>query len=112
MRQIRVSLSGCLRLRLQMMKPFQPRLHGLFLGLGLLAFLSAGCQTAPPNSLARHDSAQWEAEIVMFEAKDRTNPPPKGCIVFVGSSSIKRWTSLVADFPDLPVVNRGFGGSQ
>jgi lysophospholipase L1-like esterase len=33
-------------------------------------------------------------------------------VVFVGSSSIRLWKSLAADFPGLPVVNRGFGGSQ
>jgi len=79
----------------------------------LAGFLATGCKTAPPpNSLATHDSAKWETEIAALEAANRTNPPPAGCIVFVGSSSIKRWTNLAADFPGLPVVNRGFGGSQ
>jgi lysophospholipase L1-like esterase len=82
------------------------------LTLILLGLLCAGCQTAPPNSLATHRSAQWERDIAAFEASAQTNPPPKNCIVFVGSSSIKRWTNLVADFPGFPVVNRGFGGSQ
>ena len=83
------------------------------LTLLLLCFFSAGCQTAPPpNSLATHKSAQWEREIGAFESKDRTNPPPKDCIVFVGSSSVRLWKSLAADFPGFPVVNRGFGGSQ
>ena len=97
-------------------------------GIVLAVLFCLGCQTTAPsnpraaddssvqsaftNSLATHNSTQWEKEIAAFEAKDRTNPPPKGCIVFVGSSSIKRWTNLTADFPSLPVVNRGFGGSQ
>ena len=80
--------------------------------LALLGVLLVGCQTAPPNSLASHSSTQWEREIAAFVASDRTNPPPQGGIVFVGSSSIRLWTNLVADFPSLPVVNRGFGGSQ
>jgi lysophospholipase L1-like esterase len=83
-----------------------------FFWTALLMLFCAGCETAPRNSLATHNSAQWEKEIAAFEAKDMTNPPPKGCIVFVGSSSIKRWTNLAADFPALPVINRGFGGSQ
>ena len=78
-----------------------------------LALLVGGCRTTPPaNSLAGHDSAKWQKDIAAFEAADRTNPPPKGCIVFVGSSSIRMWKSLAADFPGLPVINRGFGGSQ
>lgn len=82
----------------------------LLFALALL--LGTGCRNTPPNSLATHNSARWEKEIAAFEASDHTNPPPKGCIVFVGSSSIRRWTNLVADFPGFPVVNRGFGGSQ
>jgi lysophospholipase L1-like esterase len=93
-------------------KIFRPALPTLLLAACLLS-LTAGCKTPPPpNTLATHKSARWEKDISAFEARDRTNPPPKDCIVFVGSSSIKRWTNLVADFPDFPVVNRGFGGSQ
>jgi lysophospholipase L1-like esterase len=54
----------------------------------------------------------FEKEIVAFEASDRTNPPPKGAILFVGSSSIRLWTNLAEDFPQYRVINRGFGGSQ
>ena len=57
-------------------------------------------------------SAKWEKEIAAFEEKDRANPPEKGAIVFVGSSSIRKWTTLEADFPHHRVLNRGFGGSQ
>jgi lysophospholipase L1-like esterase len=82
------------------------------LSFSLALLLLAGCQTAPPNSLATHSSTRWEKDIAAFEASDKTNPPPKDGIVFVGSSSIKRWTNLAADFPGFPVINRGFGGSQ
>ena len=80
--------------------------------LALSGGLVTGCVTTPPNSVATHNSQRWEADIAAFEAKDRIAPPPKGCIVFVGSSSIRLWKTLCQDFPDLPVVNRGFGGSQ
>lgn len=78
----------------------------------LAGSLLAGCTSTPPNSLAAHRSDRWEADIAAFEAADRASPPATGCIVFVGSSSIRLWKSLAQDFPDLPVVNRGFGGSQ
>jgi lysophospholipase L1-like esterase len=58
------------------------------------------------------DPAQWEADIAAFEASDRSSAPSKGGIVFTGSSSIRLWTTLVTDFPGLPVINRGFGGSK
>jgi lysophospholipase L1-like esterase len=63
-----------------------------------------------PLALAAPD--KWAAAIDKFTEQDRTNPPPRGGIVFVGSSSIVRWASLQDDFPGLPVINRGFGGSQ
>ncbi|MBI4888429.1 MAG: hypothetical protein HY824_15140 [Acidobacteria bacterium] len=57
------------------------------------------------------DPGRWESDVAGFEAQDRRTPPPKGGIVFVGASSIVRW-NLAEFFPDLPVVNRGFGGSE
>ncbi len=63
------------------------------------------------TALASSEAAPWENEIRAFEAKDRAAPPPRNGIVFVGSSSIVMW-DLAASFPGLPVINRGFGGSQ
>jgi hypothetical protein len=77
---------------------------------GLLGI--AGCASAPPNSLAQHDATKWRNDIAAFEAADATNPPPRGCIIFTGSSYIRKWTTLATDFPGLPVVNRGFGGCE
>lgn len=54
---------------------------------------------------------RWEKDIAAFEAADRAAPPPKGQIVFVGSSTIRRWDTT-AYFPDLTIINRGFGGSE
>jgi lysophospholipase L1-like esterase len=59
-----------------------------------------------------HDFAKWEKEISAFEEADRKAPPPKGEIVFTGSSTIRRWTSMQEDFPNHKVLNRGFGGSE
>ena len=42
----------------------------------------------------------------------KTAPPPKGGIVFVGSSTIVRWKTLSQDFPGLQIINRGFGGNE
>ena len=54
----------------------------------------------------------FESDIERFEAQDRVNPPASGGVVFVGSSSIVRWSTLAEDFPGYNVINRGFGGSQ
>jgi len=54
----------------------------------------------------------FESEIKAFEEADREQPPEPGGIVFVGSSSIRFWSSLAADFAPLRVLNRGFGGAH
>jgi lysophospholipase L1-like esterase len=54
---------------------------------------------------------KWEPEIQKFEAADRAQQPPKGAILFVGSSSIRFWTNLVESFPKKKIIQRGFGGS-
>jgi hypothetical protein len=57
-------------------------------------------------------ASKWESEIAAFERADRTAPPPKGAILFIGSSSIRLWKTLASDFPDKQVINRGFGGRK
>lgn len=59
-----------------------------------------------------HDFAKWEKEISAFEQADRTNPPPQGAVLFIGSSTVRMWKTLAEDFPGQKVINRGFGGSE
>lgn len=58
------------------------------------------------------DPNRFEPAIQKFEAEDKATPPVKGGVLFIGASSIARWTNLAESFPDLRVVNRGFGGSE
>jgi lysophospholipase L1-like esterase len=59
-----------------------------------------------------HDFARWEKEIAAFEEADRKEMPPRGAILFIGSSTIRLWRTLAEDFPEHKVINRGFGGSE
>jgi lysophospholipase L1-like esterase len=74
--------------------------------LGLSALLV--CAGVLP---AAAQSDRWEKDIAAFEAADLASPPPKGEVVFVGSSTIRLW-DLKASFPDVKAINRGFGGSE
>jgi len=60
----------------------------------------------------RHPERRFAAEIDAFVAADRLAPPASGGVLFVGSSSIRMWSTLEADFPGIAVLNRGFGGSE
>ncbi len=78
----------------------------------LLALLLAlpGCAGTPPLSIpAGEDPLQWQWDIDLLAAQ---SVPASSPVVFVGSSSIKGWTSLAADMAPIPVLNCGFGGSR
>ncbi|MFO0959299.1 MAG: GDSL-type esterase/lipase family protein [Isosphaeraceae bacterium] len=81
------------------------------LTIGPIATSHAQVATLTPYAAAR-DYSKWEKEIAAYEAADRENPPPKGGIVFTGSSTIRMWKTLATDYPDRKVINRGFGGSE
>lgn len=55
---------------------------------------------------------QWEETIQQFEKLDKEAKPQPGATLFVGSSSIVMWKDLAESFPDVRVLNRGFGGSE
>src|SRR5215471_18028626 len=81
----------------------------------LLAFLAspANFLNAADSAPAKpHDFAKWEKAVAAFEEKDKASPPPKGAVLFVGSSTIVRWKTLAEDFPEFQVINRGFGGNE
>ena len=84
-------------------------------GLLLLAVACTGVAPVPaatPSVVSAPVTASaFESEIAEIEARDRVEARTRGGIVFVGSSSIRMWPNLAADFPGLPVLNHGFGGS-
>ena len=67
-----------------------------------------------PNRLLSQTAAEtpFATEIAAFEASDKTMPPPSGAVLFIGSSSFRLWKTLADDFTGIPLINRGFGGSQ
>jgi lysophospholipase L1-like esterase len=84
---------------------------GVAIGLALAALLGVRLWLEWYGR-ASQDPAFFADEIAAFEVADRERPPPERPIVFVGSSSIRLWDTLAEDFAPLPVINRGFGGSQ
>ena len=86
------------------MRKFDPRTRAWLIGCLLLVIAHA--------AFARPPSPQsWQPDIDRLVADDSAHPPPQHGVLFVGSSSIRMWTTLAADFPGVPVIDRGFGGS-
>jgi len=91
------------------------RARPLLLALALGATLPALARTpapAAPQVPTQVSNVAWAGDMAQFAAQDAVTPPPRGGIEFIGSSSIRMWEGLAADFPGQPVFNRGFGGSE
>lgn len=89
---------------------------GLFLAPLVAAAPVRAAQAAVAQDQAgagvkRPKADRFEKTIAEYEEADRKAPPQPGGVVFIGSSSIRLWTTLAQDFPELNVLNRGFGGS-
>ena len=55
---------------------------------------------------------QYEPSFKAFAEADAKTPPPRGGILFVGSSIFRQWTNVAEQMAPLPVLNRAFGGSR
>ena len=65
------------------------------------------------NALAQENPNphRFDKEIQNFKKWDSKNSFPKDAILFVGSSSIRMWKTQES-FPNLTLINRGFGGAH
>jgi lysophospholipase L1-like esterase len=73
--------------------------------LGLTIFLGSGTL-----SIAQQVPFQSEVKS-LTERIDQEGWKPHS-FVFTGSSSVRLWKNLQEEFPTVPIINTGFGGSQ
>lgn len=60
----------------------------------------------------RQQGFPFDNEIRTFKHQDSLNFPKPNGILFIGSSSIRKWTDLEQRFPAEPIIRRGVGGCQ
>jgi lysophospholipase L1-like esterase len=77
----------------------------------ILGFILVQIVTGWAKEQNTSKESRWEKAIQEFENWDAKNAWPKKPILFAGSSSIRMWPTREC-LPELPVINRGFGGSQ
>ena len=82
------------------------------LALAIWATLSLSLLAQTAAKKNQSPEVRWAKELRAFAAADKTNPPPRDAVLFIGSSSIRLWTNVAQAFPGHKVINRGFGGSQ
>ena len=64
------------------------------------------------NNIKAQKEPAFYDEIQHFKHLDSAHFPPKNAILFVGSSSFRKWEDVQSYFPDKKIINRGFGGSE
>ena len=87
------------------------KLAGLAIAAALGACASHAAQQPARPLAALAADAPFADEILRFAEADANLAPPKCPVLFIGSSSIRMWSTLERDMAPLPVLNRGFGGS-
>jgi hypothetical protein len=68
-------------------------MKSIILGVALLAGVSAVAQTNQPST------HRFENVVRLYEAADKTNPPPRNAILLAGDSQFYRWKTVNEDLP-------------
>ncbi len=55
---------------------------------------------------------RWQREIVSLEKKNESLESNEDAILFIGSSSVRRWDSIATDMAPFRCIERGYGGSK
>jgi len=76
---------------------------GGMLVIGLALASPVHGQPAPAPDLA----TRFAQRVALYEAGDKTSPPPTGAILLAGDSQFDRWKTFQEDLAGYTVINRG-----
>lgn len=79
--------------------------------------------TALPLSLSAQDSdllapyreaaqKKWGKAMEDFDTLNKAEQDPDNAVLFIGSSSIRRWETMKTDMAPYPTIRRGYGGAK
>jgi lysophospholipase L1-like esterase len=68
---------------------------------------SAAAEASDTNAQPATRARRFENNVRLYEALDKTNPPPRNAILLVGDSQFFRWKTLHEDLPGYTIINRG-----
>jgi lysophospholipase L1-like esterase len=57
-------------------------------------------------------SQKWEVDIAKLENLDNNEKYSENALLFIGSSSIRRWISIKKDMAPYETIKRGYGGAH
>lgn len=74
--------------------------------------LGFGAYAADVPAVFITPQSRWQSTLDEFAAADKAKKPSGRGVLFVGSSTIRMWKTMISDFRDVPtIINRGYGGS-
>ncbi len=85
------------------------------IGCSLFCSLISAQEPSPPKKAA--DTVEtaiekYEKSVVDWEKRDETEVADETSILFLGSSSIRRWESMPQDMAPWKTIGRGYGGAK
>ncbi|GAA5509379.1 GDSL-type esterase/lipase family protein [Novipirellula caenicola] len=76
-------------------------------------------ELAPPSdevpiTAAEHAAIikRWQRDIVSLEKENESLQPNQDAVLFIGSSSIRRWDTIATDMAPFRCIERGYGGAK
>jgi hypothetical protein len=85
----------------------------IFLCTGLITLMLVG-QVHSELPMAQVEAARtkWAVEIAKVKAKDAVEKHPENAVLFLGSSSVRRWETITQDMAPYHPIQRGYGGAK
>ncbi len=81
---------------------------GAVLALGLIGTLRAEL----PKKQVLAAQERWAEDIAKLKARDQEETHPQDALLFLGSSSIRRWETIRRDMAPYHAIQRGYGGAR
>ena len=89
------------------------KIAGLLLGITvILAAIPAYRLYIEVRKSLSEDPAVYAEDVAVLVARTQEGPMPEDAVVFIGSSSIRLWSTLERDMQPLAVIQHGFGGAK
>ena len=89
------------------------KIAGLLLGITvILAAIPAYRLYIEVRKSLSEDPAVYAEDVAVLVARTQEGPLPEDAVVFIGSSSIRLWSTLERDMQPLAVIQHGFGGAK
>jgi hypothetical protein len=73
---------------------------------------SAAAVYRPSREVLAHAHERWKSAMEGFAGRNASETHPDDAILFMGSSSIRLWDTIVEDVAPYHPIQRGFGGSN